>query len=146
MLLCIIPPYFWPISEILKELERQRRCSGRTEKTDGRTDEWNDDNTRRRRWWPRIKMSSIMKCSFYQFGNQLFIENFKKSLKMHYARFLAISFSYIIWRWSYSITYDTSLISVWLQWNTHTHTQKKNENSWAVFECAKFRCDCIWIL
>ena len=27
MLLCIIPPYFMPIADILKELERQRRPS-----------------------------------------------------------------------------------------------------------------------
>ena len=39
MVLCIIPPNFRPIAEILNELERQRRL--------GRIDDaWNDDNTR----------------------------------------------------------------------------------------------------
>ena len=55
MVLYIIPPNFRLIAEILKELERDGQTDGQT---GGRPDAMTDDNTRRRRWRPRVKIKS----------------------------------------------------------------------------------------
>ena len=65
MELCIIPPNFRRVTEIPQEREhRSGRIDGRS---DRRPDAMTDNNTRRRRWRPRVKMKMHLYASINRF-------------------------------------------------------------------------------